>query len=121
MKQFRETLLEQRATLLKAQETSRDNGLNPSFSDIEQEGGGHAFHMADLGTDNMNREQQYMLAARADKALKTIQQALDRIDEGLFGKCEFCDGSIGADRLLALPDAKLCIQCQSENERRPQW
>ena len=74
LKQFRETLLEQRATLLKAQETSRDNGLNPSFSDIEQEGGGHAFHMADLGTDNMNREQQYMLAARANRALKTIQQ-----------------------------------------------
>ena len=41
------------------------------------------------------------------------EQALRRIDEGVYGRCASCGTEIGAARLQALPDASLCIDCAS--------
>jgi len=40
--------------------------------------------------------------------------ALARIEEGKFGRCDGCGGAIGRQRLLALPAARLCIECTSK-------
>jgi len=47
-----------------------------------------------------------------------IQEALKRIDEGVYGKCVVCGKQIEEKRLLAIPEAKMCIQCKAAAERK---
>ena len=47
-----------------------------------------------------------------------LTAALERMREGTYGKCAFCDSSIPLARLQALPYAMSCIQCQRELEKR---
>src|SRR4051794_25612871 len=47
-----------------------------------------------------------------------LRQALARIEDGSYGECEECGQPIGALRLLARPEARLCIACQTRAERR---
>jgi DnaK suppressor protein len=48
--------------------------------------------------------------------LEMIDQALQRIELGLYGKCVHCGKDIGADRLRAKPHAKYCIKCKEKKE-----
>jgi RNA polymerase-binding transcription factor DksA len=43
--------------------------------------------------------------------LREVEEALQRIDAGTWGRCLACNGAIGRDRLRALPDARHCISC----------
>ena len=45
------------------------------------------------------------------RELDDIDAALGRIQAGAYGRCEICHGAIGRQRLLALPAARLCIDC----------
>ena len=49
--------------------------------------------------------------------LKQIEAALARIDEGEFGICQACYNPISDARLLTLPYAELCLDCQQAKER----
>ncbi|MDD3888217.1 MAG: TraR/DksA family transcriptional regulator [Patescibacteria group bacterium] len=49
--------------------------------------------------------------------LKDVNEALDRIKEGTFGKCENCNKEIDKARLEANPTAKLCIDCAKINKK----
>ncbi len=51
------------------------------------------------------------------RIIREIDDALKRIDEGTFGCCEDCGDSILHDRLLAVPFAKFCTDCQEIQER----
>ena len=50
--------------------------------------------------------------------LRSLRQALARIDEGSYGECEECGNPIGFSRLQARPEARLCIACQTRAEKR---
>jgi DnaK suppressor protein len=50
--------------------------------------------------------------------MRQLRQALARLDDGSYGFCEECGQPIGASRLLARPEARLCIDCQTRAERR---
>ena len=50
--------------------------------------------------------------------LAAIDAALERIQEGTFGKCVNCGKEIAEERLTALPWATLCIDCRRLEERR---
>ena len=41
-----------------------------------------------------------------------LAAALERIDEGTFGKCEKCGQEIPVERLEALPSTRLCVSCK---------
>lgn len=45
-----------------------------------------------------------------------LRDALRRIDQGTYGVCETCEEFIRPERLLALPEAALCVDCQTEFE-----
>lgn len=53
---------------------------------------------------------------RERKLLSKIDEALGRIDDGSYGRCEECDGEIGVERLRARPVTTLCIACKSQQE-----
>jgi len=50
--------------------------------------------------------------------MRQLRQALARFEDGTYGLCEECGLPIGASRLLARPEARLCIDCQTRAERR---
>ncbi len=68
-------------------------------------------HMADLGTDNFEQEFTLGLIQNEEEALDEIAGALDRLDQGVFGRCEECHKEIPKARLQALPYARHCVAC----------
>ena len=43
--------------------------------------------------------------------LTAIDEALGRIERGIYGKCETCGGAVGRQRLMAMPEERLCLEC----------
>lgn len=48
--------------------------------------------------------------------IRAIDAALDRIDQGVYGKCLDCGGDIPLARLEAYPTAERCTECQARRE-----
>ena len=78
---------------------------------------GYSLHMADMATDNYDREFSMELADTGREAVVLIDEALKRIEDKGFGKCQSCDKEIKKKRLKALPYAQHCIACQSKEEK----
>ena len=70
----------------------------------------------DVASEERDREINYLLTDRDRGKVQSIDQALERIEEGTYGICENCEGEITAERLKAMPFTRLCVQCQSERE-----
>ena len=67
--------------------------------------------------------ERYMAIRDVDREstlLREVKAALGRIHDGGFGVCAECEGAISARRLLALPWASRCIQCQDQADRDSQ-
>ena len=80
----------------------------------------YSLHMADRGTDAMEREKQLLFAQRNDDYIEYLNEALQRIEEGTFGVCRICGGEIGMARLEAVPTATQCIKCKSKQDKKAQ-
>ena len=74
--------------------------------------------MADVATDNYDREFSLGLASNERKSLYELDSALKRIEEGTFGICDDCKTPITKIRLKAVPSARLCIKCQEKREKK---
>ena len=77
----------------------------------------YSYHMADEGSACNEHEKSYIIASMEGNLLECLDEALDRIDEGSYGKCILCEKDINSKRLDALPYATLCIECKSEQEK----
>ena len=66
--------------------------------------------------DDFVQEVDLALMQMKSETLKKIDQAISRLEEGTYGRCEECDAEIPAPRLRALPFAALCRDCQEEAE-----
>ncbi|HWK90238.1 MAG TPA: TraR/DksA family transcriptional regulator [Longimicrobium sp.] len=78
----------------------------------------YSFHMADQGTDAMEREKAFLFASQEGRFLWHIDQALRRLYRSpeTFGQCHSCGGNIAVERLDALPHARYCIDCKQREE-----
>lgn len=97
--------------------------LNGDVAQLSQEalrrGGGEAsgnlsnmpFHLADLASDNFEQEVTLDLLSNEAQRRQEIQDAIDRIDNGTFGRCEECHLAIGKGRLQAVPYTRYCVDC----------
>jgi DnaK suppressor protein len=66
--------------------------------------------------DDFVQEVDLALMEMKSETLKKIDQAILRLEEGTYGRCQECDAEIAAPRLRALPFAALCRDCQEEAE-----
>ncbi len=73
---------------------------------------------ADLAATQQAKEQSMWLANDQKQRLAQIDQALARIASGKYGICDSCGQSIAPERMIAVPHATLCIQCQSKTEKK---
>src|SRR5437773_1341890 len=68
---------------------------------------------ADSGQVTAERGEVDALVGSLTETLADIDNALAKLDAGTYGTCERCGKPVGADRLEAMPAARLCIQCAS--------
>lgn len=75
-------------------------------------------HMADQGTEAMEREKAAVSASKEGRYLYRIEEALRRLynDPKNFGVCHTCATAVSWDRLDALPHARYCIDCKRKEE-----
>ncbi|MBS1238466.1 MAG: dnaK suppressor protein [Deltaproteobacteria bacterium] len=64
-----------------------------------------------------DRNFELRIRDRERKLLVKIQEAIKRIDDGVFGKCDVCGGPISEKRLIARPVTTLCIDCKTKQEK----
>ena len=74
--------------------------------------------LADIGSDNFYREIGLSMLTEDGKKLASIQEAVNRLLNGTYGTCADCGCKVGDGRLKAIPYAKLCIDCQAEQEKQ---
>ncbi len=63
------------------------------------------------------REMNMALRRRTRRKVNSLEEALRRFEEGTYGICERCGKEISAQRLEALPHARLCIECAQKANR----
>jgi DnaK suppressor protein len=76
------------------------------------------FDEIDQAAVDIEQSMQMRLKNRETLYIKKIEEALRRIEEGIFGECEDCGEDIELRRLEARPTATLCVFCKEEQERR---
>jgi len=116
LKFFEKRLREEREKAVK-----KLSHFGKNFSNTQRDSSGdlssYAFHMADLGTDAMEREKAFLFASKEGRLLYHIDEALRRLYKAeSYGVCEYCEQKINRRRLEAIPHARLCINCKEEEE-----
>ena len=87
------------------------------ISRLEAESASHASadRQGDDG-DGYSLELSFELMQRDEATAGLMLDALERLADGTFGRCQACDQWIKKDRLRAIPYAEHCIECQRQAE-----
>jgi DnaK suppressor protein len=114
---FEKRLLEERKRAMK-QLQQWDDSMRSTIQNADGDLSAYSFHMADQGTDAMEREKAFLFASKEGRYLWHVNQALRRLYKTpeLFGICEMTGERIEYDRLDALPHARLSYKAKREEE-----
>lgn len=116
LEKIRKDLVNSKADILEELMNLKGQSVE-SIKDSSGDLSGYSFHMADMATDLYDREFLLELAEGERQILYDLDDAIKRIDEGTYGKCEGCESIISKQRLKAMPQAKYCIECQEKEEQ----
>ena len=72
----------------------------------------HSFKMMEEGAATLSREEVSQLAARQEKFIKHLENALIRISNKSYGVCRVTGKLIKKERLMAVPHATLSIEAK---------
>ena len=72
----------------------------------------YSYHMADAGTDAMEREKLYLMVARQQKYVGYLDRALGRIKNKTYGVCKITGKPITKERLQAVPHTEISIEAK---------
>ena len=111
---FKKLLLKKRDEMLEDLGQLKDREMASTLNDASGENSAYSFHMADVGTDNMEREKAFFFATREGKFLNHIEEAMQRIEDGSYGNCSDCENPIPPERLMAVPTATRCVPCKEK-------
>ena len=108
MQQLRASLQEHRDGLRKE---ITEQGFDPDSeefaSDLDR-------GFADSAHSTAERARLIALVKELRANLKDVEYALAKMERGTYGVCERCGEAIGAERLEAIPGARLCITCKQK-------
>ncbi len=113
-KLYKNRLLELRARLRGDVSAMADAALNKTRSEASGDLSSMPIHMADLGSDNFEQEFTLSLMENDEGTLEMIEAALERIEEGNYGSCIECEGTVPKTRLNAIPYTPFCVKCASK-------
>jgi RNA polymerase-binding transcription factor DksA len=115
---FRKTLLGLQSRLRGDLDQMTDEALRRDQPDSSGNLSNVPLHMADIGTENYDQEFTLGLIENEQGTLELVNEALDRLERGKFGRCVECGEPISKPRLQALPYTRHCIQCARDLESR---
>jgi DnaK suppressor protein len=111
VEKFRKVLLDKRREIGGDVTQLEDQALRSYEDEVSVD------HMADHGSDSYEKDQTIGFIEREGASLRAIDLALQKIKDGSYGLCEVCGGKIRKVRLNAIPYARLCLDCQSKEEK----
>lgn len=114
---FKGQILVKRRKLLGKMGELRENTQIANESSITGDST-YAYHMADAGTDQGEREKAYYWLARENNYLRYLERALEMIDDGSFGICQTCGDLISKERLEEVPHTSNCFTCKTNNSAK---
>jgi RNA polymerase-binding transcription factor DksA len=125
---FRQIILAKRDEIIEQLQNLKEQMLDPTTGEYINENSPYSLHMAEQGTDAMEREKTFLYAQRENKFLGYLEDALKRIDSGTYGIClecidepqHLCDTCplIPKARLEAVPHSQLCLPIKQRQEKR---
>lgn len=78
----------------------------------------YSFHMADAGTDAMEREKLFLMIARQQKYIGYLDRALERIENRTYGVCKVTGQPISKERLEAVPHTEISIEAKLQQQKK---
>ncbi len=110
-KELKEMLLEMKQR--KLEEIQHNHADKESINSFQNDAG----DFADSASNIYEKELHMDLSEKNKQMLIEIEDALSKIENGSYGKCERCGDDISIERLKALPFAKRCIKCERSISR----
>ncbi len=102
-KEAKEEISQMREQIEEAKEQSGDNTA-------------YGVHMADAGTDAMEREKLHLMIARQQKYIGYLERALERIENKTYGICRVTGEPIAKERLEAVPHTEISIEAKRQEK-----
>jgi len=128
LEHFREIILAKRDEIIEQLQNLKEQMLDPTTGEYINENSPYSLHMAEQGTDAMEREKTFLYAQRENKFLGYLEDALKRIDAGTYGICIECIDEpqylcetcplVPKARLEAVPHSQLCLPIKQRQEKR---
>lgn len=112
IEKYKELLTKERAEIMKDLAEGDDTAKDLLEKEMQTVG-----DSADEASLSVTQNMLNVTNTKNKQTLVSIEAALRRIEEGLFGNCVSCGKEIGKERLDALPWATMCIKCKNENEK----
>lgn len=112
-KKFRQLLLDKRAELIGDVVCMENDSIYADRGSMSHS----PLHIADLGSDNYERENTLGLMESEMKLLIEVEAALSRLNDGTFGICQGNGEFIHKARLKAIPWARYCVSCATQMEK----
>lgn len=110
---FRQLILKKRTQALEEIED-----MNSRLKDAQEQTEGYTYHMADSGTDAMEREMLYLMISRQQKYIGYLDRALKRIDLKTYGICKLTGKPIPKERLDAVPHTETTVEAKIEQKKK---
>jgi len=123
LRHFRNIILHERKAIIESAKANMDALVDKDSGEYKGDNLTYSSHMAEQGTDEMEREKNYLFVQRDEKYLGYLQDALMRIDQGTYGICVDCMSEpknlcrtcplIDKERLELVPITQHCIECKN--------
>jgi DnaK suppressor protein len=123
LKHFKDIILEERRKIIQSAKANMEALVDDESGEYVGDNATYATHMAEQGSDEMEREKNYMFVQRDEKYLGYLEEALIRIDAGTYGVCIDCFDTpknlcrtcplIDPERLELVPVTQHCIECKN--------
>jgi len=111
LRKFKALILRERERIAGGLSHITENTLKKSLRDSSGDLSGYSFHMADVASDDYDRDFSLDRATEDQKLLYLVDEALKRVEDGTYGICNICGKPIPKKRLKAMPYAEACIHC----------
>ncbi|MDZ7765389.1 MAG: conjugal transfer protein TraR [Melioribacteraceae bacterium] len=128
LEEFKEIIMQKRNEIIEQLQSLKEQMMDPTTGQYVNESSPYSLHMAEQGTDAMEREKLYLWAQRENKFLTYLEEALQRIDSGTYGICIDCIDEpqnlcptcplVPKDRLKAVPHTQHCLQVKQKMQGR---
>lgn len=128
LEHFKKIILDKRDEIIEQLQNLKEQMLDPTTGEYINENSPYSLHMAEQGTDAMEREKTFLYAQRENKFLGYLEDALKRIEAGTYGICIECIDEpqhlcetcplIPKPRLEAVPHSQLCLPIKQRQEKR---